>query len=151
MKLNVKDYKVIKTKKYIQTNDFFFFVHGISQNSLDELLIKQGLQTVEFSSYKLLNKITLHTLNSSIFQGTQALIGCSTFIIKPLSSKHFVKQTLSNTFQSLFFELLVVKLNNQMYSLTSLQNLHSLNYRQAKLLFYQFNLTSLKKCSKISK
>ena len=151
MKLTVKDYKIIKTKKYIKTNDFFFFVNGINQNSLGELLIGQGLQTAGFDSYRLLNRLTLQTLDKSIYRDTHAVISGSTFTIKPLCNQHFLRQTILNTFNSLFFELLVIKLNNRVYPVTSLQNLYSLDYKQTKLLFYQFSLTSLKKYSQISK
>ena len=35
MKLNIKDYKILKTKKYLKDNNLFFFVNGINQNVLD--------------------------------------------------------------------------------------------------------------------
>ena len=151
MKLNIKDYKIIKTKEYFKTSNFFFFVHGISRNSLDWLVIEQELKTAGLSYYKLLNKTTLKALNNSIYSNTKPVISGSTFLVKPLSNNRILKQTISNTFNPLFFELLIVKFNDRMYSVTSLQNTYSIKYKETKLLFYQFNLTHLKIGSKISK
>ena len=151
MKLKVKDYKIIKTKEYFKTNSFFFFVNGINRNSLDWLLIEQGLKIIGFNSYKVLNRTVLKTLDNSIYSNTRPAISGSTFLIKPLRDKHFLKQTILNTFNPLFFELLIIKFNNRAYSVTSLETTYSLEYKETKLLFYQFNLIYLKTCYIISK
>lgn len=151
MKLSVKDYQIVKTKDYFKASNLFFFVSGISRTSLDWLLIEQKLKTTGLSYYKLLNKTTLKTLDNSIFNNTTPVISSSTFLIKPSLNKYILKQKIFNTFNPLFFELLIVKLNNRSYSVTSLQNTYVLKYKTTKLLFYQFNLTHLKIYSKISK
>lgn len=151
MKLNVKDYKIIKTKEYFKASELFFCVNGINRRSIDWLLIEQGLKAIGFSYYKLLNKTTLKALDESIYSNTKTIISGSTFLVKPMSNKYFLKQIILNNFNLLFFELLIIKFNNQAYSLTSLQNIYSLEYKETKLLFYQFNLTHLKTYFKFSK
>jgi len=151
MKLKIKDYKIEKTKKYLKVNNFFFFINGINQNALDWLLTEQKLKTIGFSYYKVLNKTTVKTLNTSIYKKTCPIVKGSTILLKPQKSQPFLKQTVVNTFNSLFFELLIFKFNNKIYSVNSLKNTYSLNYKEAKLLFYQFNLTTLKICYKLSK
>ena len=98
-----------------------------------------------------MNKTTVKTLNCSIYQKISSVVKGSTFLVKPQPDNLFVKQTILNTFNLLFFELLVFKFNNKIYSTNSLKNAHSLNYKEAKLLIYQFSLTSIKACYKISK
>lgn len=151
MRLNIKDYKIGKTKKYFKTNNLFFFVNGINQNALDWLLTEQGLKTTGFTYYKLLNKTTVKTLSNSIYTAVSPVIKGSTFIIKSHFKKPFLKRTIQNAFNSLFFELLILKFNNKMYSADALKNTYSLNYKETKLLLYQFNLICIKSCYKLSK
>ena len=151
MELTIKDYKIGKTKKYLKNNNLFFFVNGINRNALDWLLTEQKLNTIGFKYYKVLNKTTVKTLNSSVYTKISSVVKGSTFLIKPQHNKLFIKQTVLNTFNPLFFELLIFKFNNKIYSINSLKNTYSLNYKEKKLLLYQFNLTSIKACDKFSK
>lgn len=151
MKLNIKNYKILKTKEYFKTNNFFFIADGTTKNSLDWLLVEQGIKVIEFNFYKLLNKTTLKTVNNSVYNFTKPVINGSTFIITPQLSKYFLKQTALTNFNALIIKPLIIKFNNRAYSVTSINNLYSLEYKEAKLLFYQFNLAHLKNCYKISK
>jgi hypothetical protein len=151
MRLNAKDYKIIKTKEYLKTNKLVFFVNGIDRNSLDWLLIEQGLKTVGLSYYRVLNKTIRKTLDSSTYNSTRPVISGSSFVIKLQTDKYFLKRAVLNTFNLLFFELLIVKLNHHAYSMTALENAYSFKYKETKLLFYKFTLTHLKACSIISK
>lgn len=151
MKLSVKDYKIVKIKTYFKASNLFFFVNGINRNSLDWLLTEQGLKTIGFNYCKVLNKTTIKTLNTSTYSNIKPIIKGSTFLIKPEPKKYFLKQTILNTFDLLFWELLILKFNNKIYSASSLKNTYSLEYKETKLLFYQFNLTHLKTYSKFSK
>jgi len=150
MKLSVKDYKTMKTKEYFKWNNFFFILNGINRNSLDWLLTEQGLKTIGFNYYKVLNQTTIKTLNTSIYINIKSLVTGSTFFIKPEPSKYFLKQIILTTFNPLFFELLIIKLNNKAYTINSLKNTYSLEYKGTKLLFCQFLLTHLKTCLKFS-
>ncbi len=151
MKLNIKNYKIVKTKEYFRSNNLFFFVNSLNQNSLDWLLTEQEFKTIGFDYYKVLNKTTVKTLNISIYAKISPIIKGSTFLIKPQKTKPFLKQTILKTFNLLFFELLIIKFNNKIYPANSLKSIHSLEYKETKLLFCQFNLTHLKTYCKLSK
>ena len=151
MKLNSKDYKILKTKKHFKANNLFFFANGANQNSSDWLATEQGLKTLGFSYYKLFNKTTVKTLNNSIYNNIKSIVSGPTFFINPSTNKPLSKQTISNNLDLLLFELLMVKFNNKIYSIKSLKNTYSLDYKETKLVFYQFGLTHLKSCSKFSK
>ena len=151
MKLSVKDYKIVKTKEYFKTNNLFFFVNGINQNSLDWLIVEQGLNTIGFNYYKVLNKTTITMLNNSVYTNVSSVIKGSTFLLKPQLKKGFSKHTILNSFNLLFFELLIIKFNNKVYPMNSLKNIYSLQYKEAKLLVHQFSSTHLKTCYKLSK
>ena len=151
MKLSVKDYKIIKTKEYFKKSDLFFLVNGINRNSLDWLIIEQGLKTIGFDYYKVLNRTTITTLNNSIYPNISSVIKGSTFLLKPPLNKSFSKHTILTTFNPLFFELLIIKFNNKIYSMNSLKSAYSLQYKETKLLLYQFSSTHLKTCYRLSK
>jgi len=151
MQLSLKDYKILKTKKYIKTNSVFFFANGTSKNSLDWLSTEQDLKTVKFNYYKLFNKTGIKTLNNSIYKNVRSIVNGLTFFIKPNSNKPLLKQTVANSLDSLLFELLLIKFNNKLYPSSVFENLYAFNYKKTKLLLYQFKLTNLKLCSKFSK
>jgi len=151
MKLTIKDYKIAKTKEYFKANNLFFFVNGINQSSLNWLTSEQELKTIGFIYYKVLNKTTVKTLNSSTYRNISPAIMSSTFLIRPSQTKPFLKQTISNTFNPLFFELLIIKFNNRIYSANFLKSIYSLNYKEIKLFLYQFNLIPLKTFCQFSK
>lgn len=151
MKLNIKDYKIVKTKNYLKNENLLFFINGINQNTLEWLLVEQGLKTIRFNYYKVLNKTTAKTLTNSIYTKFSPVVTGSTFFFKPSENKSFLKQTTLNTLNLLLFELLIFKFNNKMYSINTLKDTHSLNYEETELLLYQFNLTYIKIYSKFSK
>ena len=88
MKLSEKDYKIIKIKSYFKASHLFFLVNGINRNSLDWLFTEQGLKTIGFNYYKVLNRTTVKTLNTSIYTNIKPVIKGSTFLIKPEPQKY---------------------------------------------------------------
>ena len=151
MKLNNKTFKILKIQKHFKTSNLFFLANGIDRTVLDWLLSKQGLKTNMFNHLKVLNKPTKTTLNNSVYNNVSQIITGSTFLLKPEKKKQFSKQTVLTTFNRLFFELLIVKINNKAYSINTLKNTYSLKYKENKLLFYQFNIASIKISSSFSK
>lgn len=151
MKLNEKTYKILKIQKHFKTFDLFFFANGPNSEASGYLGIKQGLKAARFKLHKTLNKLTKVALRNSIYTSVIQTITGSTFLLKPKEHKLFSKQTVLTTFNSLFFELLALKLNNKTYSSNTLQKIYSLEYRETKLLVCQFGITSLKTGFKLSK
>ena len=109
MKLSSKNYKIVKIKKYFHTNKLFLLVNGMNRSSLDWLLVEQELKTIGFNYYKSSNKTTMKALESSVYNSAKPLLSGSSFLLKPNGDKYFLKQAILNTFNSLYFELLVVK------------------------------------------
>ena len=123
----------------------------MNRKSSNWLVVEQKLKEAKFNYCKLLNKITLKTLDSSIYNSIRPVINGSSFSIRLLSNEYFLKQMLFDTLNLLLFELLIIKLNNRTYSVISLQHIYLLEYKKTKLLFYKFNLTHFKTCFKFSK
>jgi len=145
MKLTSKTYKTNKTKNIIKTTSLLFIYNGISRKAANWITTEQELKNINFKYYNIFNKITSKTLNSSILKNFKFLIHGITFFIKPyLKTIKIKKQILLNTFDSLLFKLLALKLNNKIYSANQLNKIYSISYKKNKMLLYQFGVTNLK-------
>jgi hypothetical protein len=144
MDLTTKKFKIEKTKNFIKHYNLFIFLNGINRNSNDWILIEQELKKINFNYYKIFNKTSKTTLNSSIFLNTSSLINSMTFLLKPTEKKDINKNILFNRIEALIFSLLAVKINNKIYSKPQLKTLISFNYKNNKLLFYKFLISNTK-------
>ena len=144
MKFTLKNYKTIKTKKYIKTTNIYFFFNGIKQNSSNRIQIEQELKNINFSCYKIFNKTSIKILENSVFKNAKPIINGTIFFIKPKSNKPISKKILLNNFENLMFVFLAAKINKKIYLLNQIKNIHIINYYKNKLLLYQFIITHLK-------
>jgi hypothetical protein len=144
VKFNTKNYKKTKTSCYIKTNKLIFLFNGVNKNSIDWIYTEQSLKKMNFKYYKILNKTVVNTLKESIYRKVAASINGLTFFIKPGDNLQPLSTTLPKDFDLLLFLLLALKLNKKMYSASQIEKSSSLNYKNNKLLVYQFGLTHLK-------
>ena len=146
MKLNRKEYQIMKTKEYLKKNKLFFFLNGVNKNSDDWRKTEQSLSTMEFFFFKSSNKITNKELKNSSFKNLKEIVNGPTFLIKPKVKAQLSRDVILPTFCSLLFILLAIKVNNKIYPLTVLtKNQNSINYASNTLLFYQYSVTHLKR------
>lgn len=145
MQFSSKDYKILKTKNYLKENNLFFFFNSIHRNSNDGIIIEQNLKKFNLNYYKIFNKTSKTTINNSIYKNSNELINSMTVFIKPIShSIELKKSNLLSCFEPLLFNMLAIKLNNKIYSTSQLKEISTLNYKDTKLLLFQFSLTNLK-------
>ena len=144
MKLNSKIYKTNKTKNLIKNNIFFIY-SGTNRKTTEWIITEQELIHVNFEYYKIFNKITLKIFKNSKFKNFRSNISSLTFFIKPnLNNIRLKKLILINHFEALLFKLLAIKLNNKIYSFKQLNKTYSMNYKNNKILLYQFGIANLK-------
>lgn len=145
MELTLKDYKILKTKKYIRNNDLFFFFNGINQNSIDGTKTEQELKKLNLSYFKIFNKTSKNLFKNSVYQNIEPLINGLTILIKSNSEN---SKNLTITKKKLLnlesFAFLAIKMNKNIYSLNQVKYANSLKYQESKLLLYQFKLTNIK-------
>jgi len=145
MKLLLKDYKTIKTKNFIKNSSFFIIFNGVNPHTSSRILTEQELKKLELSSYKLYNKTSKILIRVSIYKVIEPAINGITFLIKPFEkNKELSKQQITNNLKSLLFIMLVIKLNNKIYSARQFKHVNTLYYQQMKMLFYQYGLTNVK-------
>src|SRR6476620_8642663 len=151
MKFSAKNYKINKTKNYIQTNNILFFFNGVNKNSNDWIHTEQNLKKINFKYYKVFNKTTKKALNDSIYNRASNTINGITFFIKTETiKKNLLKTTIVKDLKLLLFILLTIKLNNKLYSANQLNKNNSLNYMDNKLLMYQFGVAHLKRFNSLN-
>jgi hypothetical protein len=145
MKLNSKIYKTKKTKNFVKTNDIFFIYTGTNKKATDWIIIEQELINVNFEYYKIFNRVTLKILENSTIKNFKSTVNSITFFIKPhFNNASLKKHILINNFELLLFKLLAIKLNNKIYSVKQLNKVYSMNYKDNKILLYQFGIANLK-------
>ena len=150
MKLSTKDYQKIKTKEYLKKNQLFFFFNGVNRNSNDWRKTEQSLVRMGFMFFKSFNKITRKELKNSIFKKLKEIVNGPTFLIKPKATAQLSIDILLSKFCPLLFILIAIKINNKIYPLIVLKkNQNEINYTHNALLFYQFNVTNLKRHTKL--
>lgn len=150
MKFNFKDYKIIKTKNFIQKNTIVFFLNGTNKTSSDWILIEQNL--TKFNYYKVFNKVAYKTIKNSIFKNFLSTINGITFLVKPSSTtNNLTKRNVLQKFEPLLFYILAVKFNNKIYKNKQLKNLFYLNYIDNKLITFKFCTANTKLFFKKSK
>lgn len=149
MKFTFKEYKIARTKNYVKTNNLFFFCNGINLSYNNWIPIEQNLKNLKISYYKVFNKTSIKKLKNSIYKNVTAVVNSVTFLLKVTApSKELEKQIIINNIKHLFFDMLALNLNNKVYSKTQLKTMVSCNYKNNKLLLFQFNLTNLKLSNK---
>lgn len=145
MKLNTKEYKILKIRNYLKNNEIFFLFNGLNRNSHDWITTEQELKKITFNYYKILNKTSHNEINASIYQNLASTINGITFFLEPNKDlKILTKHVLLANFKTLLFDMLAVKFNNKIYSLEQIKSIYSLNYSENYLILYQFNVTKLK-------
>ena len=152
MKFTPKNYNIIKPKKNIKMNHLIFFVNGICLNSMSWIKTKQTLQNFNLICYKILNRATLQTFEKSIYCRVKPLIHGVTFFLKFKSVSNILeKKIIIKQIESLSFNIMAVKFNNNIYSVNQLKSLNSMKYYENKLLLYKFMLLNLKVYNKYRK
>jgi hypothetical protein len=105
--------------------------------------IEQHFKNANFLYYKIFNNAARKIFRNSIYKNNESIINSITIFIKP-DKKQITKNLFLNTFNNLIFDIISLKLNNKIYNTNQFKNLYSLNYKENKLLLYQFLSTNIK-------
>jgi hypothetical protein len=151
MKLNLKNYQLLKTKQYIKENNFIFFSIGANQNAQNWISTEQGLHKLKLNYHKIYNNITIKIVKNSIYKNSLNMLNSTFFFIKPFSSRLLNKKNILHGLNSLLFNVLSIKLNKKIYAISQSKNMNSFNYKANMSIMYQFLITNLKSSYAIAK
>ena len=143
--MNSRKYQKFKVKSYLTNNELLFFLNSNNQTRSNWLQIEQGLKKLKLIYYKVYNKLLIKSLNLSIFSNLNKLVSGPFFFIKLNQSLSKVTISLMDNLKKLFFNSLVMKINNKIYSFLQFKNSKSFSYTNNVALLYQFFLTNLKR------
>ena len=148
MKLEIKTYKCFKTKKYFRDSNLFFIYNGT--NVKNSVKIDQKLKKLNLKYYKVYNTLTRKVLDKSIYKNFQHMINSLVLVIKPDNSNNSIL-----TFKSLLklddsLKLVVLKIENNIFTISKTNSSLQLNYKNSNLLFFKTLKTSLKNIYKLT-
>jgi len=153
MKIALKESKVKKLKKILNTNIFFIICNTSSITSDKFLKLTQGLIKLNLYCYKVNNKLLKRVYKDSIFKNYANSINGSFMLILVkqdcITSNYIV---ISKELKKYKIEPLGVYFNYKLYSINQLKKLFYLNYERNMELFHISLKTLLKTpCSKFIK
>ena len=131
MKFTLKKYQIFKLKTYFKEKDFLIF-HCAKLNLKQWMVMEQQLKKLKLKYYKPFNGVSLKIFNNSTHKNFSYLISGPILIVEYNS-----KLAISDLFIILKmlepdFVLLSIKLNNNIYTSSSVEKLKTLNYKSNK-------------------
>ena len=127
MKFKLKNYKLQKSINYYQKTPIFFIFNISNIRTKNWLKIEQELHNKNLKYYKIHNTLLIKLLNKSVFQKMSLIVNNFTCFV------HVNKNTQELTVQKLislnpFMSFLGLRLNHNLYSLSQLYKISTLNY-----------------------
>merc|ERR1711862_964603 len=127
MDFNSKDYQTAKLKNFFKINGFFFFFHSAKLNLNQWIHTEKNLK-LNYS--KVLNGITLKLFKNSIYANISSIICSFVLFINSNFKTTELKFNLIKKDLKPSFELISVKLNNRIYSISQLKGLNIFSYKK---------------------
>lgn len=137
MDFSSKNYQSIKLKKFFKTNNFFLWFHCAKLDLNQWTHTEQNLKKLKLNHLKALNGIASKLFENSIFENLRPAIRSFVSSVNPnfkTTELRFnsIKKDLKPS-----FELILVKLNNKIYSPAQLKGLDDFSYRKNVFNLYE--------------
>jgi hypothetical protein len=136
MDFNLKKYRVLKIKKDFKKSELIFFFNSAKIKSNKWIKTEKQLKKLKLEYYQIFNNTTLKTIKNSIYANINQLVSGVILLIKPIYKTTQLELKAINKFLDSLFLLLVVKLNNKIYTTTQLKNFNLLSYKKTVFNFY---------------
>lgn len=151
MKFNLKEQQKQKTKQYLKNNSLILFSINANQKAQNWVYTEQELQRLQFAFYKICNKTTKKVMIKSENSHFTNVINSTFFLLKPTTKTTKLNIKTLQRLESIFFTILAIQLNKNVYTIAQSKNITSLYYKKNVSLFYQSLLTNLKKSYSLKK
>ena len=130
MDFNLKDYQVLKLKKYFKKNGFFLLFHSAKLSLNQWVVVEQELKKLKLNYHKTLNGTTLKTLEKSIYRNYSPVVTNFVIFVDPkFKATELDLESLRKEMKP-SFSLISLKLNNKIYSPSQLKGVKTLSYKK---------------------
>ena len=136
LNLNFKEFKKIRVSSYIKNKKFFFINQTTNTNSESSKKSKYQLQKLQMKRFKITKSTASVILKDSIYKNYLMIFQNLTAFLKPLSTKIKIKKSFFENLEKLLVFVLIMKLNNKVYTAANFKNLIFFSYNCNKLLVY---------------
>lgn len=136
MNTKFKNYQISKISKYVANENIFLISQSVNKNSNDKTKADQSMNKIKFQYFKIANKIACLALNQSIFKNTSMVYKSSVVFLNPKIKKMQNKKNLIKVFDKIMINLLLVKLNNKIYSIKNFKISTTLSYKESIITYF---------------
>ena len=145
MKFNLKNYQTHKLKQLLKKENFLIFAINTNKNFKNWLLVEQGLHKLKINYHKVYNNTAANAIKRST-QVNLLKVLCSTFFFLKTNNftKTLMKSKIINELNLIFFTILALKINQNVYSINQIKNLTIFSYKKQISILYQFLISNLK-------
>lgn len=137
MDFNLKTYKYFRIKHYLKEINFFFFFQVAPVDNENWIKIEQSFVSHELKYYRILNKLMIVALKSSVFKNVTVLIhGPIVLLNNNNNNTKLTFKELENI--NPLINLLGFRLNNKIYSKKQIKNLRKISYLENIYIFHEY-------------
>ena len=144
MKLHIKKYKLLKTRKIFKKVSFFLLYNTTTPTN--NIKINQELKKLNLTYYKLHNNLTKQIFKNSIYTNYQPLLNGLIILIFPKTPVNLKELKKLNN----ILTLIGVKINNKIYPINNIESLNNLHYDKTYLNLLKTLKISLKSIKVLS-
>ena len=127
MKFELKNYKLKRATDYYKKTPLFFIFSISSINSKSWLRIEQDFYTQNLKYFKVYNTLLSKVIEKSIFKKMSLIINSFTCFVHPKNDNIELVLKKLTTLNPLI-SFLGLRLNNNVYSVSQLSNVYTLDY-----------------------
>ena len=150
MDFNLKNYRVLKIKNTFKKSELILFFNSAKIKSNKWVKIEKQLKKLKLKHYQIFNNTTVKTIENSIYTNMNQIISGVILLIKPTYKHTPIELKSIKKYLNSLFVLLIVKLNNKIYTTPQLKNLNSLSYYKNIFSFCNMINKCLKKSNRLT-
>ena len=144
MQLNFRNYQKIQTKAVLKKNNFLLFTIGANQNSYNWIAFEQNLHKLGLAYTKTYNNVTTKIFQDSVAKKLKNTINSTFFFLKHKNTAQIIKSNLLNEINTSKFNVIALKLNKKLYTISQLKTIKSFHYKKNISVLSQYLSTALK-------
>ena len=130
MYINRKNSTTLKTRSRLRSRNFLIFFYAFNPDQIKLISVERNLKELNVDHYKSQTKVVSNILKNSIFRIFSSVVESPVLLVDPIKKYlEFDIESLEKSFSGHSL-LVLLKLNNKLYSTAQLKNLRNFSYRK---------------------